>query len=302
MTDQSEETSNPTTPKKMTSSREDKNAVFGPTTQDIASGVAVTQQTYVHREFGMEIPLDLVPLPSRGLVYPVGHPCHRAESVEYRGMTVREEDLLMSPALLKKGTVITEVMKACLTNKAIDPNSLIAGDRNAIMLAIRASSYGVIYDAEWMCPSCQVKNDIPVDLAELGIKILELTPTEPGANLFDFVLPMSQKRVTFKYLTGFEEENIIRTVEGRKKRGMENTTLITTKLQEAIVSVEGFDRGTTNRFIGMMLAGDSAALRSYMDTNEPGVNMTIWVACKSCEHGEDIQMPFGASFFWPKAK
>ena len=62
----------------------------------------------------IQIPSAQVPLPSRGLVYPVGSPLHGKEFIDIKGMTTQEEDILMSRALIKKGTVITELIRSCL--------------------------------------------------------------------------------------------------------------------------------------------------------------------------------------------
>ena len=56
--------------------------------------------------------------------------------VEIKYMTAREEDILTSRALIKKGTVLSELVRSCLIDKSIDPEMLISGDRNAIMTAL----------------------------------------------------------------------------------------------------------------------------------------------------------------------
>jgi len=43
------------------------------------------------KDLGFEIPIDAVPLPSRGLVYESAHPLAGKTEVEYRAMTAREE-------------------------------------------------------------------------------------------------------------------------------------------------------------------------------------------------------------------
>jgi len=77
------------------------------------------------KEVGFDIPLDLVALPSNGLVYTTDHPLSNCESVEYKAMTSQEEDILTSRALIKNGTVISTLIKNCLTNKLIDPDTLL---------------------------------------------------------------------------------------------------------------------------------------------------------------------------------
>src|SRR3990167_10906096 len=100
------------------------------------------------KDMGFDIPLDLVSLPSKGLVYPPEHPFHQTEEVEFTAMRASQEDLLTSRALIKKGTVVTELLKSCLVNKSVDVDSLLIGDRNALLIAIRVSGYGPEYSVK----------------------------------------------------------------------------------------------------------------------------------------------------------
>ncbi len=262
----------------------------------------ISATDYAKRELGVEIAVDLVPLPSRGKVYPSDHPLHMANSVEYRAMTAKEEDILMSQALIKRGTVITELIKSCLINRNIDVSTLLSGDRNALMLAIRSSGYGHIYTPSYQCPHCEFKNDLEIDLNALPIKPLILEPVSPGINSFEFTLPKSKKKITFKLLSGKEEEEIVAEMETRKKKGMLNSNLITSRLLRSITSIEGnSERSLINKFVSYMPALDSLGLRDYIDANEPGVDMKIDFKCNSCDHFEEMNLPLGASFFWPSA-
>ena len=262
----------------------------------------VTAAEYAKRELGVEIAVDLVPLPSKGKVYPAGHPLHMVESVEYRAMTAKEEDILMSQALIKRGTVITELIKSCLIDRSIDVQTLLSGDRNALMIAIRASGYGNIYAPSYQCPQCEFKNELEVDLNSLPIKPLNIEPVTPGVNSFEFTLPKSKKRITFKFLNGKEEEEIVSEMETRKKKGMLNSNLVTSRLLRCITSIEGnTDRSLINRFVQYMPALDSLGLREYIDANEPGVSMKTDFKCNSCDHFEEMNIPLGISFFWPNS-
>lgn len=265
-----------------------------------SAGQPVTAQQYAKQELGVEIPVDAVPLPSRGLVYPQGHPLHGAEAVEYRSMTAKEEDILMSQALIKRGTVITELIKSCLINKDIDVSTLLSGDRNALMIAIRASGYGSEYSPNLTCPACEFKNEMNVDLNQLAIKPLTINPIGPGENAFEFKLPASKKTVIFKFLNGKEEEEIISDMETRKKKGIMNSNLVTGRLLRSIVSIDGNqNKSMISKFVQYMPARDSLVLRDYINKHEPGVNMKVDFRCTSCDHFEEVTLPMGASFFWP---
>jgi hypothetical protein len=190
-------------------------------------------------DFGFEVPVETVPLPSRGITYPDGDPLCNTETIDIRAMTAKEEDILTSKALIKKGTVISHLLKSCMVDKSIEPDSMLAGDRNAVMTALRITGYGSEYRVEVDCPSCGDRSKQSFNLSELPIKRLDLEPIAIGANLFEFQLPMCKKGVRFKFLTGADEQEIMITMERRKKSGLSGENLVTTRLNHAIVSIEG---------------------------------------------------------------
>ncbi len=253
-------------------------------------------------DFGFEIPVESVPLPSKGLVYPTESPLHGQETIDIKAMTAREEDILTSRALIKKGTVITELIRSCLTDKRIDVNSMLSGDRNAVMVAIRVTGYGADYKAEIECPQCQSRSKQNFNLSDLPIKPLEVEPVTPGQNLFEFVLPVMKKAVRFKFLTGADEEEILIVQERKKKAGATTDNLVTTRLQYSIVAVDGkTDKSLINTFIRNLPARDSLALRQYIDKVEPGIEMKSYMDCPSCNESSEVRLPMGPGFFWPDA-
>lgn len=280
--------------------REAKNSVFA-AAQQMQGGLGmVSQLDTARKELDYEIPVETVPLPSRGLIYPVGSPLYRQEFVDIKAMTSHEEDILMSRALIKKGTVITELIKSCLINPNIMVGDLISGDRNALMVSIRITGYGSEYTPQVQCPSCELKQDYSINLTDLELKMLTLEPVQPGVNRFSFTLPVSKKDVEFKFLTGREEEEIVATAENKKKQGMVNDNVITTRLKYSLISVNGdMDRNKIAKFVQYMPAKDSLALRKYIDKHEPGVDMKYNFKCKSCDHDEMAALPLGITFFWP---
>jgi len=253
-------------------------------------------------DFGYEVPVETVPLPSNGIVYPLDSPLHGLETVDIKAMTAREEDILTSRALIKKGTVISELIKSCLVDKNIDVNKMLVGDRNAIMTALRVTGYGSLYNVEVDCPDCGERSKQDFQLTELPIKRLEISPVAEGANLFEFNLPVTKKKVHFRFLIGEDETDIAVAQERRKKLGSQTDNLVTTRLQHQIVAVDGVkDRSKINVFIRGMPARDSLALRKHVDKHEPGIDMKQWMDCPSCMESSEVRLPMGASFFWPDA-
>ena len=287
----------------MSEQREAKNAIFNPNGGPAGVDPRVPSQTAADKlksEFGLDVMTELVPLPSAGKIYPESSPLHMADVVEIKPMTAREEDILMSKSLLKKGTVITELIKSCLVDKNINTSEMLLGDRNALMVAVRITGYGPEYQAELTCTECSAKNNHSFNLADLPIKKLEIDPVTPGQNLFEFVLPHTKKKVLFKFTTGKDEEESTILAEKQKKLGLAQDGSVTSSLQQVIVSVDGVeDRFKISNFIKLMPARDSLALRNYIRQHEPGVIMKQEMTCQACNHSEEVNMPLGVSFLWP---
>ena len=285
----------------MSDDREQRNAVFQPPA--VSPGIqTVSVADKVKAEFGLDIPNEIAPLPSCGKVYPTSSALCNRETIEIRSMTTREEDILMSRALLKKGTVITELIKSCVVDKSINVTEMLTGDRTALMVAIRITGYGPEYDAEIVCGECENKFSNPFDLSQLPLKRLEIEPKEQHTNQFEFLLPYSKKRVTFKFLTGLDEEEIAASAAKQKKLQLGGETAISSNLLHSIISIDGIsDRSKIANFVRMMPARDSRALREFMRDNEPGITMRQEVTCPSCGHTDEVSMPMGVSFLWPGA-
>jgi len=274
-----------------------RNEVF---TQQHAQSQGITTRNVMREDFGLEIPVESIPLPSKGIVYPNGSSLHNQETVDVTAMTAREEDILTSRALIKKGTVITELLRSCIVNKDTNPDHILSGDRNALMTAIRVTGYGADYVVEVECPDCDEKSKQTFDLTDLPIKRLELVPMDIGVNIFEVELPRTKKRIQFKFLTGADEREMSVTSERRKKSGFQGDSVVTQRFRQQIVAIDGVtDKGKINMFISHMPAGDSLFLRKYIDRNEPGIEMKAWMECAHCFEHSEVRLPMGASFFWP---
>lgn len=253
-------------------------------------------------DFNWTVPVESVPLPSNGKIYPQNSGLFNRELVQIKAMTAQEEDILMSRALIKEGTVLTHLINSCLIDKSINSKDLIAGDRNALLVAIRITGYGADYRVEVTCPECNTKQTSAFDLSDLDIKRLTIEPITPGTNQFEYMLPVSKKRVIFKFMTGRDEEEQSTILERRRKAmpDIQIDSIITSRLEFAILSIENVqDRNKTNTFIKSMPALDSRSLRNYISDNEPGIDMTGKFRCSHCSANTQVSLPLGSSFFWP---
>jgi len=277
-------------------STRDSNEIFGGMPSNMP------KRNVMEEDFGYEVPIESVPIPSQGICYPEASPISMQKTVDIRAMTAKDEDILTSRALIKKGTVISHLLHNCLIDKRIDVDELLIGDRNAIMTALRVTGYGSDYTVKVTCPSCNEQSDQEFDLTSLPIKRLGKPPIADGSNLFEVELPITKKTVRLRFLTGRDERDITVAEERRKKQGVKADNLITQRLKYAIQAVGNVeDKTKIGMFVTNMPARDSLFLRRWLDENEPGIDMKSWMECPHCDEHSEVALPMGASFFWPDA-
>ena len=238
-----------------------------------------------------KLPTEVIELPSKGLLYPEGSELAKG-TLEMKYMTAKEEDILTNQSYIQKGTVLDKLMKSLIISK-INYDELLIGDKNAIMVAARILGYGKDYSFSIL------GEDHTVDLSTLENKPLNEELFKDGENNFEFTLPHSGNRVTFKLLTHKDEQDISRELEGLKKINKDNSPELTTRLKYLITSVEGkTEKKDIREFVdNYLLARDSRALREYVKEIQPDVDLTFFPTGES----NRINIPIGVSFFWPDA-
>lgn len=234
---------------------------------------------------------DLVPLPSKGKLYKGVR-----ESVKVSYMTGSDENILTSPNLVQSGKFLEILISRNLLEPNLKYKDLHVGDRNALMIWLRASAFGNIYNVS-------VYNDKyepvegEVDLSELKYKPLGAEPDENG--LFDFKCPVSGDMLKFKFLTAGDEDEIEAKLAEETKNGIEVNNRSTYTLHKQIVGVNGdFNSSNVKKFIENMRIGDIKAFRKYVDNIESGIDLQVQVRTSG---GESIStfLPIESSFFWP---
>ena len=272
-------------------------------TPDAAPPVGETPMV-AHGELSFVVPTEIVDLPSKGRFYPEGHYLHNISSVEIKYMTAKEEDLLVSQSLIKKGIVLDRLLESLLIDKRIKTNDLLIGDKNALIVAARITGYGSEYTTAVGCPACRERVDFSFDLEEAKIidpDVTKISNVEEGPNnSFIAVLPKSGVRVEFRPLTGVDEQKVADTLNKRSKHQLGSNTL-TEGLRRMIVSVNGDDNPSMiNKFINVMPAYDSKFLRGAYVKCVPNIDLTQNFLCDKCDHEQEMEVPLSADFFWPK--
>ena len=237
------------------------------------------------------------------LFYPPNSPLSKG-TVEIKLMTAKEEDILTSPNLLKKGLAIDKLLESLIVDKNIKTTDFLIGDKNALIFAVRRLAYGDTYGpVDITCPKCQNVNRLNIDLGQLKEKELDETKFEPGVNVFEYTLPYSKVNIKFKLLTDEDEKSIERDAAALSKLNKTASTEVTSRLKKMIVEVNGeTDPVKIKNFVDNMQSRDSLALRQYVRDFTPDIDSSFEFSCKECGAEERAAVPMTVNFFWPDSR
>jgi hypothetical protein len=243
----------------------------------------------------LNFPTEIIELPSKGLLYPEGHPLSSGK-VEMKYMTAREEDILTNSNYIEQGIVIDKLIQSLCVTK-FDYDDLLIGDKNMLLIASRILGYGADYKISYGDDDYAI-----VNLTELTKKTIDSSIISAlNKNDFNYKLPVSNVEITFKFLTQGDEKRIEEELKGLKKLSPNSSHEITTRLKYSITSVAGDRKLETIRsFVDKMLAKDSRALRMYINSISPDINMNISFTTNKGRTVEGATMPITAEFFWPE--
>ena len=155
---------------------------------------------------------DIIPLPSNGQCY-----SSKVNRVPVSYLTAYDENLITSPNLYKDGMIIDFLLKQKVVGNPIDLDELCVGDVDAIILFLRATSYGSDFPILVKDPITRQEIDDVVDLSTLKYKEFNLIGDENGH--FEYELPVSKDKVKFKFLTR-KDLRILETLEKVESDGV----------------------------------------------------------------------------------
>ncbi len=250
-----------------------------------------------------QVPTTEVELPSQGILYATGQ-----KKVKIKYLTASEDDILFSPDLIKAGKSLDMLLQKAVVDKNVNPDDLLIGDRNAILVALRRTGLGDEFtSASVLCPSCEESFEPTVDLSKFGLKKLELVPDSDG--YFDYILPTMNKRIKFRMLTGKDENRLAKSLTTSKKLTSNKpgahivNKIMTERYLLQIMEVEGkTDKLLIQKLIECMPMRDSTAFREYVKLAEPNIDTKCDVECKHCGHTFEEQINLDYRLFYPSLK
>ena len=236
---------------------------------------------------------EIVPLPSKGLFYANG-----LKEIKIGYLTSRDEDLLTTPSFIEDGSVLDRLLENKFLDKNINPKELLSGDRSALILFLRTSSYGNMYKVSVPDPRTGNSFEFEVDLLTLKYSEIEEKPDNIGEFMVE--LPMRKKMSKFRLLTSGEEDVILKKAEVYQETyGNEVSEFNTMRLKASIMEIGGNrERSYIDRFVDVMPALDAYTVRKKILDVSPEVDMSYeFVAPDGYKFRAPLSM--GIDFFFP---
>ena len=249
-----------------------------------------------------EYPSEVVDLPSKGWFYDQTSPLASGR-VDVKYMTAKEEDILTSQNLIKKGIVLDKLLEQLIISPGVQLDDILVGDKNAIFIAARVLAYGKDYKIKFKDPSTGDDVEDTIDLTKLEPREINFENFNRGDNIFEYTLPHSERVLHWKLLTHQDEQAIDQELKGLKKftKNKNETSEVTTRLKYVIKALDGDDdRARIKSFVDKeLLARDSLAFREHIKENTPDLDMTFNFESEDTGYTERMTIPLGVDFFYP---
>lgn len=242
----------------------------------------------------MDIPHDVLQLPSKGLYYP-----NKKSQVKVAYLNASDENVLTSMNLMENGEMFNILLSRKVLDRDLSAPQMLDGDRVAVLFFLRATGYGAEFPIKLIDPVTKKSFEHIVDLTKIPLKEDLLTPDENGE--MEFILPSTNKKCKFRFISGGENNQLIKEDEERMSKMGQNaiSMIITSRLISQIQEIDGIrDKGKIAQFVNSMSVRDSSALRKYIMEHEPGLNLQIEVAAPSGSRFH-TGIKITSEFFWP---
>lgn len=243
----------------------------------------------------LKSPYDIVDLPSQGLLYE-----NKKSKVKVEYLTAMDESILTSPNLTSNPTMmLNTLLRRKVKDLGFDPENLIEGDRTALIIFLRSTGLGEIYKQLIYVEEEEDFVEGEIDLTSLEQKKLSIRPDKN--NEFDFTLPLTNKKIKFKFLTGKDEMEVDILDEAQKNRDPENLShKLQLRLEKSVSEVDGDrDKMKISNILKRIPIKDARSLRKYISDNEPGLEFNTTARTPG---GASVPcfLRFNSGFFWPE--
>jgi hypothetical protein len=221
------------------------------------------------------------------------------KQAELRPLTGREEELLATTSTaLPSAALVTRVLSRCVLRIGdMSPvtetvvRDLLIGDRQYLLLQLRALTFGEQIQATLACPwpDCGKRVDIDFSLTAIPVKTVEVqslsyTITLPSEN----EEADAERRVQFRLPNGGDQETVSPLLAQNEAEAL------TVLLHRCIQSVD--QQPPSLELIRNLSSSARLAIEQQMETLAPGIELTMETQCPEC--GREFTAPFDLQDFF----
>lgn len=163
--------------------------------------IEIKKQPYDFDTSKIKEAFDVIPLPSKGECY-----VNKMSKIPVAYLTAYDENIIVSPNLYRDGSFLDYLLKTKILDPVVNPDDLLPGDRDAIILWLRATGYGNEFPVSVTDNETGREFNSVIDLSKINYKEFTLTSDENG--WFKFILPVSKDEIKFSFLTYGEMQKL----------------------------------------------------------------------------------------------
>ena len=156
---------------------------------------------------------DIIDLPSHGECYK-----HKKGRIPVRELTAADENLIASPNMYANGQLIETILRRCILDKNFNVDEMCPGDRDAVVLWLRATAYGPEYNVSTVNPENGKTYKSEINLSDFKYRDFNLKGDENG--LFDYTFDNGDvakfKILSYKELTKLQEDMALQYINQKK--------------------------------------------------------------------------------------
>jgi len=259
-----------------------------------------------------------VKLPSMGAFYRNGEvEFNEMREVATFPMTAADEIMLKNPDALQNGDAVASVLMSCCP-AVKKPFDLVSTDVEALLLAIRSSTYGDEIEFDSKCPSCGHDNTFGLSIDYLLSTMNILEPQYPvfiTDQLTVFVKPHSYRGSTLKAMAAFEQTKLVWQLQDEKLSEEEKKSIyeesfksLVSKNYELLSDCIDYiaipegpvdNRDHIVEFVKNVDSKKASKISEMIDhVNEIGITKTHDIQCEKCEHQWKADLSYDPSHFF----
>ena len=144
-----------------------------------------------------DVQYDMLPLPSEGQCYP-----DKKDKLPVSYLTASDENVITSPNMYRDGKILDVILRRKVLDKHVDVNKLCRGDRDALVIWLRATGYGPQFPISVRDPETGAEFETVVDLTKIRKKPFSLKGDERG--WFDYKTNNGDE-LKFKFIDRYDE-------------------------------------------------------------------------------------------------